>query len=128
MNFEIKVILQRVDETGTAPHINYSVQNITLDENNKPEQHLALNNFIMKKINVQLILLIGLIVNFISCKAQTLPLNTFMEEIPSNAYVKDLNNELPPYLGIYKAIYDGKEVTLYITKEDNKLTKVMNKH
>ena len=93
-----------------------------------PEQHLALNNFIMKKINVQLILLIGLIVNFISCKAQTLPLNTFMEEIPSNAYVKDLNNELPPYLGIYKAIYDGKEVTLYITKEDNKLTKVMNKH
>ena len=36
MNIENKVILQRVDETGTAPHINYSVQNITLDENNKP--------------------------------------------------------------------------------------------
>jgi len=37
MNLENKVILQRVDETGTFPNITYAVQNITLDANNQPQ-------------------------------------------------------------------------------------------
>ena len=38
MNLENKIILQRVDETGTAPNIMYTVQNITLDANNQPQK------------------------------------------------------------------------------------------
>ncbi|WP_284462467.1 hypothetical protein [Chryseobacterium sp.] len=69
-------------------------------------------------------LLIILITMFFSCKAQQiLPLNTLMENIPQNAYVKDLSNELVPYIGTYKANYQGNEITLFITKEENKLTK-----
>ena len=64
----------------------------------------------------------------ISCKAQTLPLNTLMENIPQGAYVKDLNNELNPYIGIYKANFQGNEITLFITKEENKPIKRMNKN
>jgi len=59
-----------------------------------------------------------------SCKAQqTYPLNSDYEEIPNNSYIKDLNNELAPYIGTYKANDQGNEITLFITKEDNKPTK-----
>ncbi|WP_294284996.1 hypothetical protein [uncultured Chryseobacterium sp.] len=51
-------------------------------------------------------------------KAQSiLPLNTNYEEVPNNSYLKDFNNELNPYIGTYKANFEGNEVTLYITKE-----------
>ena len=88
---------------------------------------MPINIKIMKKINLFLAILIGLISNLISCKAQILPLNTLMENIPANSHVKDLNNELPPYIGIYKANYQGNEITLYVTKEDDRITKRMNK-
>lgn len=52
---------------------------------------------------------------------QQLPLNTLIENIPSNAYVKDLSNELVPYIGVYKANFQGNEITLFITKEEDKL-------
>ena len=42
-----------------------------------------------------------------SCKSQILPLNTWMENTPNNAHLKDLGNELAPYVGIYKANYKG---------------------
>ena len=63
----------------------------------------------------------------LNCKAQTLPLNTLMEDIPNGAYLKDLNNELTPYMGIYQANYQGNTITLFITKEENKPTERMNK-
>lgn len=47
-----------------------------------------------------------------SCKAQEYPLNTDPGEIPSNAYLKDMNNELDKYVGVWKGTWDGK--TLYI--------------
>ena len=56
-----------------------------------------------------------------TCKAQTYPLNTFFKNVPENSYMKDLDNLLPPYVGTYKATYQGNEITLYITKEDKKL-------
>lgn len=62
-----------------------------------------------------------------SCKAQILPLSTFMDNIPQNAYVKDLNNELNPYVGTYKANFQGNEITLFITKLEKKLEKRTNK-
>ncbi|MDQ8143812.1 DUF6705 family protein [Chryseobacterium sp. CFS15] len=70
------------------------------------------------------------LIGIISCKAQQnpLPLNTWMENIPQGAYVKDLNNELSPYVGTYKATYQGNEITLFITKEENKLEELTNKY
>ncbi|ROS10425.1 hypothetical protein EDF65_4307 [Chryseobacterium nakagawai] len=58
-----------------------------------------------------------------SCKAQTLPLNTPFLNIPNGAHIKDTNNELAPYIGIYRAIFNGFETTLFITKEENRLEK-----
>ncbi|RQO41718.1 hypothetical protein DBR39_03645 [Chryseobacterium sp. KBW03] len=52
-----------------------------------------------------------------------LPLNTWMENIPSGGYVKDLDNELSPYVGNYKAVYQGNEIILFVTKEENRSTK-----
>lgn len=58
----------------------------------------------------------------LGCKAQQVfPLNTDFMTIPNNSYLKDINNELSPYVGIYKANYQNKEITLYITKEDHLL-------
>ncbi|WP_027378419.1 DUF6705 family protein [Chryseobacterium daeguense] len=72
----------------------------------------------MKKI----ISLFAITLSLITCKAQqTYPLNTFFEDVPNLSYMKDLNNDLPPYVGIYKATYEGNEVTLYISKEDHLL-------
>lgn len=72
-------------------------------------------------------IVLGLIVNLISCKAQILPLNTWVENTPNNAHLKDLDNELTPYIGIYKANYKGNEITLFITKEEDKLIKYSDK-
>ena len=60
--------------------------------------------------------------------AQTLPLNTSLNDIPANAHLKDLNNELAPYVGTYKANFQDKEVTLYITKVEDKLEKSSQKN
>ncbi len=70
-----------------------------------------------------MLFLIGLISSIISCKAQQYPLNTDYDEVANNSYLKDLNNELDPYIGTYKADYNSKEITLYITKVNNKLEK-----
>ncbi|HBV13798.1 DUF6705 family protein [Chryseobacterium carnipullorum] len=62
------------------------------------------------------IFLIALSIITISCKAQTYPLRTFTE-IPLNAYLKDKNNELQSYEGIWKGVFNGK--TVYITFKKN---------
>ncbi|WP_185209322.1 hypothetical protein [Chryseobacterium sp. C3] len=67
-----------------------------------------------------LILSLGVFVVF-SCKSQTVPLNTLLEDIPQGAYLKDLNNELAPYIGVYRSNFQGNEITLFITKENQKL-------
>ena len=65
--------------------------------------------------------------SFFSCKAQIYPLNTDYETIPNYSYLKDLDHELDPYLGIYKANYNGKEITLFIAKQENRLEKLTKK-
>lgn len=77
----------------------------------------------MKTVNFKIIVLFILIMNFISCKAQILPLNTSLSNILPNTHVKDLNNELDAYVGNYKSTFEGKEILLYITKEENRLVK-----
>ncbi|MFC6267175.1 hypothetical protein [Frigoriflavimonas asaccharolytica] len=56
----------------------------------------------------------------ISCTAQY-PLKTDYTEIPNNSYLKDLNNELPSFVGIYKANYQNYIITLNINLENHKL-------
>lgn len=64
-----------------------------------------------------------------SCKAQQIyPLNTDYEEISQNSYLKDLDNELQPYVGTYKTSFNGNEVTLYITKLEKKPEKTAQKN
>lgn len=56
------------------------------------------------------------------CKAQqTYPLNTDFTTIPDYSYLKDINNELDPYIGTYKAAFNNNQITLLLTKEPHKL-------
>lgn len=68
-----------------------------------------------------------LLAMFFSKAQQVYPLNTFMENISQGGYVKDINNELSPFVGVYKANYQGNQVILYITKVINKPEKSINK-
>ncbi len=59
-----------------------------------------------------------------SCKAQIYPLNTGISDLPPNAYLKDLNNELDKYVGLWKGNWNGKTLYLELKKvkyhyEDN---------
>lgn len=74
----------------------------------------------MKTINIKTKILFIFLISIISCKAQEYPLNTFYMNLPDNSYLKDLNNELSPYVGTYKANFEGNEITLFITKQDYK--------
>ncbi len=65
-----------------------------------------------------------MLINLANCKAQqTYPLDTDYEDVPALSYIKDLNNELNQFTGIYKANYQGNEITLYITKVEHMLKK-----
>lgn len=75
----------------------------------------------MKNTILKTFLLIVLMSNFLCCKAQQYPLNTDYDDIANNSYLKDINNELDPYVGVYKANFSGNEITLYITKQQDKL-------
>lgn len=56
----------------------------------------------------------GAVLAVFYCKAQQIfPLNTDYEIIPDHSYLKDLNNELLPYVGIYNTNYQGNEL-LYL--------------
>ncbi|WP_336963874.1 DUF6705 family protein [Chryseobacterium contaminans] len=77
----------------------------------------------MNITKTKIVIVFILILSLVACKAQTLPLNTSLVDIPNNAYIKDTNNELIPYVGTYKANFNGNEIILYISKEDNKLEK-----
>ncbi|WP_144282478.1 DUF6705 family protein [Chryseobacterium echinoideorum] len=52
----------------------------------------------------------------ISCKAQIYPLNTSPSNIPDNAYIKDTNNELDKYVGVWKGSWNGKTLYLELRK------------
>lgn len=81
----------------------------------------------MKTLFFKYLVILKLLIITISCKSQTLPLNTLMDNIPQGAYVKDLNNELDPYIGTFKANYKGNEITLFINKLEHKFEKRTNK-
>lgn len=82
----------------------------------------------MNTIKLKITLALLLFINLISCKAQILPINTALNETPAGAHLKDTNNELTPFVGTYKANYNGNEITLFITKQEDKLEKSTHKN
>jgi len=56
---------------------------------------------------------------YISCKAQTVPLNN--TDTPNGAYEKDLNNILPFWEGTWEGINDNKEYTFQFVKFTHQL-------
>lgn len=73
--------------------------------------------------NIFLFILFSVI---ISCKAQTYPLRTY-SEVPSDAYIKDLNNELIPYEGTWKGTWNGKTFFIYLQRVKVHFTHLENK-
>lgn len=82
----------------------------------------------MKLIFRNCIIIFGFIFSFISCKAQTIyPLNTYPLDVPVGSYLKDLNNELNPYIGRWKASHNGKYINIEIIKEEHKSFRLPDK-
>jgi len=81
--------------------------------------HIQSLHIIMKYI-----LIISFFTAFHLFKTQTYPLNTFPDDVPVESYMKDLDNELTPFIGTWKADYNGKTITLTIIKEEHKTFKI----
>ncbi|CAH0176828.1 DUF6705 family protein [Chryseobacterium sp. Bi04] len=62
------------------------------------------------------ILIIIILVLAISCRAQEYPLNTSLDNLPNDAYLKDTNNELDKYVGLWKGVWNGKTLLLDLRK------------
>jgi hypothetical protein len=73
----------------------------------------------MKKILQTIIL--GMFFTINVFKAQSIvPLNNSDYDAQTNSYFKDINNELDPYVGIWKASFENKMITLSIVKESKR--------
>ncbi|WP_144283639.1 DUF6705 family protein [Chryseobacterium echinoideorum] len=77
--------------------------------------------------NTKIIIIFAVLLSVINCKAQIYPLNTRMDDIVQGGHVKDLNNDLNQFVGIYKANFEDKNIILYVTKIENKLEEIPNK-
>jgi len=65
-----------------------------------------------------MLLIVG---NLISCNAQQIyPLLTSLDNVPNMSHLKDTNNELQSFVGTYFSTYNGNQITLYISKENDK--------
>jgi hypothetical protein len=73
------------------------------------------------------IFLLTIILLSFSCKAQqTYPLDTDYQTVPNYSYLKDINNELVPYIGTWKAAFNDKEITIKVDKIDKYLVEYVN--
>ncbi len=71
------------------------------------------------------IFLLSIILLSFSCKAQqTYPLDTDYETVSNYSYLKDINNELLPFVGTWKATFDNKEITIKVDKVDHHYIKL----
>lgn len=64
----------------------------------------------MKKIAILIIIIHSLS----SCAQGTYPLNTM--DVPNNSYIKDIDNELDPFLGTWEGIWNNKKITITFSK------------
>jgi len=80
------------------------------------------NKFNMKKIILSIITLLC-----ICMKAQTMSLSAYVGQIPNGAYLKDLDNTLPLFAGIWNSNFEGKQIILNISdKVENHPLKLLN--
>ncbi|MDR3023919.1 DUF6705 family protein [Chryseobacterium sp.] len=61
------------------------------------------------------IILFTILTFSLNCKAQEYPLTTDTD-VPPNSYIKDLNNELPPFEGVWKGVWKGKTFIINFKK------------
>ncbi len=81
---------------------------------------IHVKKLIMKNIKMKLIL-IFVIFFLSSCKSQQVyPLITSINSVPNGSYIKDIDNEYDDFVGIWKASFDNKNITLKISKEYKK--------
>ncbi|ALR31955.1 hypothetical protein ATE47_16160 [Chryseobacterium sp. IHB B 17019] len=73
------------------------------------------------------IILILFAITTSSCNAQNLPLSTKYSQIPNNAHIKDLNNDLNKYVGSWNASVGDKQIHLYITKQEDRPINLISK-
>lgn len=67
----------------------------------------------MKKI-LNTLLFVAFFTTSVSCQiTATLPLNSY--DYPNGAYLKDLDNELPFYVGTWEGVHDNKKYTFEFT-------------
>ncbi len=72
----------------------------------------------MKNLYIKTVLINIILFALISCKAQQiLPLNAGWYKSPTGSYFKDLNNELDQFVGVWKANYTDKTITLIVSKQ-----------
>jgi hypothetical protein len=65
------------------------------------------------------ILIITYILTIFSCKAQTISLtNVDYNNVPDNAYVKDIDGKLAPYIGTWKWVDGNSEFTVVFVKKE----------
>jgi len=65
------------------------------------------------------ILIIAYILAFFSCKAQTISLTTVdYINVPDNAYVKDIDGKLNPFIGTWKWVNGNSEFTVVFVKKE----------
>ncbi|WP_419870602.1 DUF6705 family protein [Chryseobacterium sp. CT-SW4] len=62
------------------------------------------------------VILIILTIFSFCLKAQEYPLNTSPSDIPDNAYLKDMNNELDKYVGLWKGTWNNKTIYIQLKK------------
>lgn len=92
--------LIRVDEKGNK---EWNSQSGSFKETKCKQQN---------KNHEKIFLIIASVVISTFYKGQEYPLNTGVYDIPNNAYLKDTNNELDKYVGVWKGEWNGK--TLYL--------------
>ncbi len=57
---------------------------------------------------------------------QIYPLRTYTE-VPANAYIKDIDNELVPYEGLWKGTWNGKAISVNFKRVKNYYTHLENR-
>lgn len=70
--------------------------------------------------------LIGILLSTSCAAQQVYPLITATTGLQNNVHLKDTQNELTSFTGTYTASYDNRQITLYITKQNDKLIKFKN--
>ena len=84
-------------------------------------KQMTVNNINLKIKNMKnIIILISLFITIISCKAQIIAVEDYKQynqDLEDGAYIKDINNILPKFIGTWKGVDNNKNHEYRIIKE-----------